>query len=317
MKKSFTLFALALSLSSSFAQELKSKKEEPFLPEEGDWGLAIDATPFLNYAGNFFGKTTANTAPTFNFFTNAQTITGKYFTDAKTAFRGSLRIGMGSATERTKVTNIVAPQPVYPAATAVTDNVWKQSNTTLGLAAGIEMRKGKTRLQGYYGGEIGIYLNTSKDKFTYGNKLAATNIPSLNVNVTAADNFTATNNFGNTGNNVSSSEPINGIIGSARALERKNGSMFSFGLRGFIGAEYFVLPKLSIGGEFGWGIGMTSIGKSTTTWESVGNTGFVGAPNQVGQTQLETSKRSGFALDTDNINSVWGPMGTLRLNLYF
>ena len=37
----------------------------------------------------------------------------------------------------------------WPAASAMVENVWKQSNTTVGLAAGMEMRKGKTRLQGY------------------------------------------------------------------------------------------------------------------------------------------------------------------------
>ena len=79
MKKSLTLLALALGISTSFAQELKSKKEEMILPEAGDWGLAIDADPFLRYAGNFFGKTTTNAAPTFNFFTTANTITGRYF----------------------------------------------------------------------------------------------------------------------------------------------------------------------------------------------------------------------------------------------
>ena len=81
MKKSLTLLALALGISTSFAQELKSKKEEMMLPEAGDWGLAIDADPFLRYAGNFFGKTTTNAAPTFNFFTNDNTITGRYFTE--------------------------------------------------------------------------------------------------------------------------------------------------------------------------------------------------------------------------------------------
>jgi hypothetical protein len=321
MKKSLTLLALALGISTSFAQELKSKKDEMILPEAGDWGLAIDANPFLQYAGNFFGKTTTNNAPTFNFFTNANTISGKYFVDAQTAYRGSLRIGLGSASERNMVTDILKAAAInptangWPTADPMVENVWKQSNTTVGLAAGMEMRKGKTRLQGYYGGEVGIYMNMMKDKFEYGNALAATTTASLNVNVTGADEFTGANAYGNVGNNVAPAA-ISGLIGDARVTERKYGTTFSFGLRGFIGAEYFILPKMSLGGEFGWGIGLSSQGATKTTWEGVGNTGS--GNNSIGGAEIETSKGGGqWWLDTDGVNSVWGPTGTLRLNLYF
>lgn len=324
MKKSLTLLALALGISTSFAQELKNKMEEPYLPEAGDWGLAIDADPFLRYAGNFFGKTTTNNAPTFNFFTNSMTISGKYFTDATNAYRGSLRIGLGSATERNMVADILKSAAVsptangWPVADPMVENVWKQSNTTIGLAAGMEMRRGKTRLQGYYGGEVGIYMNMMKDKFTYGNALAATSTASLNVNVTAADDFTSANLYGNVGNNVNAA-PISGLIGNARVTERKYGSTISFGLRGFIGAEYFILPKMSIGGEFGWGLGLTTQGKTKTTWEGVGDNGNpANTQNSLGTVEIESAKGSGqWWLDTDGKNSVWGPTGTLRLNLYF
>jgi len=324
MKKSLTLLALALGISTSFAQELKSKKDEMILPEAGDWGLAIDANPFLQYAGNFFGKTTTNAAPSFNFFTTAQTITGKYFTDAQNAYRGSLRIGLGSASERNMVTDQLKAAAIsptangWPVADPMVENTWKQSNTTIGLAAGMEMRRGKTRLQGYYGGEVGIYMNMMKDKFTYGNTLAATQSASTNVNVAASDEFTSANLYGNVGNNVAAA-PISGLIGNARVTERKHGSMISFGVRGFIGAEYFVLAKMSIGGEFGWGLGLTSQGKTKTTWEGVGDNGNpANTQNSVGTVEIESSKGSGqWWLDTDGKNSVWGPTGTLRLNLYF
>ena len=151
MKKSIALVALAFGVTSAFAQDLTSKKGEPILPEAGDWGLAIDATPFLNYAGNVFGKTANNTAPTWNFFTNAQTISGRYFKDASTVYRGSLRIGTGSSSTRNMVTDrtpvTAGSQTVFPTAMPMKENVWKSSSSTIGLAAGIEMRKGTTRLQ--------------------------------------------------------------------------------------------------------------------------------------------------------------------------
>ncbi|MCW3076194.1 MAG: hypothetical protein JWO32_803 [Bacteroidetes bacterium] len=315
MKKSIALVALAFGVTGAFAQDLTSKKGEPILPEAGDWGLAIDATPFLNYAGNFFGKTANNTAPTWGFFTTAQTITGKYFKDAQTAFRGSVRIGINSnsvrnmTTDRGAVTSGTAA--VYPSSQPMKENVWKRSNTVIGLAGGIEKRKGKTRLQGYYGGEVGIYLNMMKDKFTYGNALVAPGAGVTNpVSVTNSDAFTGVTN-------IDVAPPIQGVAGSARATQIKNGTVFSFGVRGFVGAEYFILPKMSLGGEFGWGIGLSTTGASTTSWESVGQSGSAGSNATVGTTEIKGSKQGGFSLDTDGKNSVWGPTGALRLNLYF
>jgi len=317
MKKSIALVALAFGVTNAFAQDLTSKKGEPILPEAGDWGVAVDATPFLNYAGNFFGKTANNTAPTWNFFTGGQTITGKYFVDAQTAYRGSLRIGLNSNTSRNMVTDQLKAAALsftangFPDPLPVVENKWKRSNTVIGLAAGIEKRKGKTRLQGYYGGELGIYMDMQKDKFTYGNTLAATSSASTNVNVTASDAFTGVTN-------VDAAAPIAGLIGSARATEIKRGTIFSFGVRGFIGAEYFVLPKMSIGGEFGWGLGISSMGKSSTTWEFVGDNGNPSnTTNSVGTATIEGAKNNSFWLDTDGYNSVFGPTGSLRLNFYF
>lgn len=311
MKKSLTLLALALGLSNSFAQELKSKKEEVILPEAGDWAIGIDATPFLNYAGNMFGKTAANVAPTFDFHNTQQIITGKYFKDASTAYRGSLRIGMNSNTQRAMVADRMTPSNTvvtYPSQDPMVENTWKASSTDIGLSGGLEMRKGKTRLQGYYGGEVGLYFGTSKDKFTYGNALSTNTLNP--VNVSGADQFAGSGN-------INAAAPIQGIIGDARVTERKNGATIGFGVRGFIGAEFFILPKLSLGGEFGWGLGISSTGKSKTTYESIGQSNAAGSVLATGTTEIEGSKQGGFSLDTDNTNTMWAPAGSLRINLHF
>ncbi len=322
MKKSIALVALAFGVTNAFAQDLTSKKGEPILPEAGDWGIAVDATPFLNYAGNFFGKTANNTAPTWDFLTSVQTITGRYFKDAKNVYRGSVRIGFGSNSVREMAANRMltansATANGFPTAVTQVENTWKRSNTDIGLAAGIEMRKGKTRLQGYYGGEAGIYASMQKDKYTYGNTLAVNLTPTgpaqnTNVDVTAADQV------GGSGNVVSAVGIFQGagVGDQARMTERKFGTVFSFGVRGFIGAEYFVLPKMSLGGEFGWGVGLSSTGKSKTTYEATGNNGG-STTDAIGTTEIEGSKNGGFSLDTDNNNSIWGPTGSLRLNFYF
>ena len=270
MKKTSLVVALALGVSSAFAQDLTSKKGELILPEAGDWGISVNATPFLNYIGNFIGGNGLNAAPTINFLSTNQTIMGKYFVDAQTAYRAGVRIGFGSASTAVKV-----PVPVVVPVTFV-DDVTKVSGSNIGLTAGWEKRRGKTRLQGFYGGEAGISLGTGKTVTTYGNALSADN--------------------------------TNG--GLARTKEDKLGSTFGFGLRGFIGAEYFILPKMSIGGEFGWGLAFTNTGEGETTTESWDGTAVV-------TTVAKTGKNSSFGFDTDNLNTVFGPAGTIRFGLHF
>jgi len=311
MKKSLTLLAFVLGMSGAFAQDLTSKKGEPILPEAGDWGLGIDANPFLEYAGNFFGKTTTNVAPTFNFLVPFQ-ITGRYFKDATTVYRGSVRIGFGTVTERNMVTDRLAAYTnttnTYPTNAAEVENVWKSSGNVIALSGGLEMRKGKTRLQGYYGGELGILFGSSKDKFEYGNALNSSTTTPVGVDL-ADDAFTGSGNI-LTGLNIGN---VPGV--DARVIERKNGSQFGIGLRGFIGVEYFLLPKISLGGEFGWGFMMINNGKSSATVESQALNSAGTFVN--GETELEGAKSGEWYLDTDNNNSVWGPAGTLRLNFYF
>jgi hypothetical protein len=309
MKKLITAVALTFVSTGVFAQDLTSKKGEQILPEAEDWSIGADATPFLEYMGNFFGKSSTNPAPTMNFMNStAQTIVGKYFVDPQTAYRVSLRIGLGSTTQRQMVADRSASLTAsnYPNADPTLENSWKHSRTNIGLAVGMEKRKGKTRLQGYYGGEVGLYFSSSKDVFTYGNALNTSTTTGVGVN--SDDSFSSANNVTNI--------DVTGINGQARATERKNGSTFSFGLRGFIGVEYFVLPKISLGGEFGWGLGLSSGGKTTTTYESIGNRGG-GASDEIGTTTIEGAKSGNFALDTDNINALFGPSGSLRVNFHF
>ncbi len=305
MKKQITSVAMALAfgLFTANAQDLTSKKGEPILPEEGDWGIGIDATPFLNYAGNFFGKSNPNTAPSWNFLTKNATIVGKYFKDATTAYRAGIRIGLGSSSKDTLVANrsmTYTPGNVVPYSTV--ENKAKYNNTNIGLTGGIEFRKGKTRLQGYYGGEVGLFFGSQKTTYTYGNTLNPGGSPAVVVDPTE-DNLDGTNV---TPNVISPNQ-----IGSARILERKTSGIFQFGIRGFIGVEYFILPKISLGGEFGWGIGIQNKGKTSTTYETQSTT------NNYGPVTYEVKNGSAFKVDTDNNNSFFGPTGSLRLNLYF
>ncbi len=310
MKKSVLGLALAFGVSSAFAQDLTSKKGEPILPEAGDWAISTDATPFLNYAGNFFGKSSNNVAPTFNFLGSNNVILGKYFKDEKTAYRGGLNIGYNTQSSNNLVTqdhinaaSITASGADLP---KVTDNQ-KISTVGIGLTAGIEKRKGKTRLQGYYGAEAFIYIGSTTTKTKYGN--AFSDSTSMGANSTtsfapAGSGSTATSN-----------------TVTSRVTEVKNGTNFQFGVRGFIGVEYFILPKMSLGGEFGWGIGIQTWGAGQTTTETAYNNTKITnvAVQQATYNSVSKlpAKSSEFTIGTDNKNSAFGPTGSLRLNFYF
>lgn len=307
MKKSILALAVVLGTTTTFAQDLTSKKGEAYLPEAGDWAIGVDATPFLNYVGNFFGKTGPNAAPTWNFLTTNQTISGKYFVEDGMAYRAALRIGFGSDKGSEMVSDRgSATVPTYPSTEpAMVENTYKMGSTNIGLAAGLEWRKGKGRLQGFYGAELGFMISSSKSEYTYGNAYnnAAT---AQNVSPSADDDMMGGANVGN--------DPFGN---SARILSEKSGTMFGLGLRGFIGAEYFVLPKLAVGGEFGWGLGFMANGTSTTEVESEINSGAGDATEMSSTFSTETNNGSSFGVDTDNMNSVFGPAASLRITFHF
>ncbi len=315
------LFSITVS-----AQDLTSKKGSPILPEAGDWGIGIDGTPFFNYLGNFFGKggsTTVTTgtvqtashytnqAPTWNFLANNFSISGKKFIDAKTAYRATVRLGFNNVTTKNQsVDRSITAAPVYPAVPFKIENTWKQSYTNVGVSFGIEKRRGKTRLQGFYGVEGGIGFSSGKNVYKYGNALSTSSKNPVSVDVNGDGFGVTTTTAGVVANNITKDTYGN----DARIKQEKSGFGFEIGARAFVGAEFFIAPKMSIAGEFGWGIGYGFSGKTKTTMESIGNNG---TELVVGNQEISGSKSSNFYFDNDNKNSLFGPKGTIKLNLYF
>jgi hypothetical protein len=265
-KKTVTEYAVMLVQKS----ELVTKKGESILPETGDWAISIDASPFLRYMGNFIGSNGANIAPTFDFLSVSQTILGKYYVDPEKAYRLGVRLGFGSNSSTNKVNSIASVNPIV-----YVDDVTTTSNFALGLTAGKEWRKGKGRLQGYYGIEGGFAVGSASMRRDYGNRLAPNNPWS-------------------------------------RLYENENGTSFSLGARGFLGVDYFIFPKIAIGGEFGWGVVLRTVGEGSSKseyWDS--------ATNTVKTTLMPIGGFTSFNFNSDNLNSLFGPAGTLRLTLHF
>ncbi len=305
MKKILAFVSLVCASFYGFSQDLTSKEGAPILPQAKDWSFGIDATRFIKNAS-------------FDFVSTAQALSLKYFKDPKTAYRIGIRVGLNSWTTKAMVDDRVAASSTvsaYPAAVVMKENVWKKSSTAVGLTFGIEKRRGVSRLQGIYGVEGSLYISSSKDKFTYGNALNASTSPQYGVD-TKNDAMTSPY-FGNA-NNIDTLPKIQGVQGAARVLERKNGVALSLGVRAFIGAEYFVLPKMSLGGEFGWGFGVSSTGRSETKLESIGQSNVSGGSGaSVKGTTIDGGASNHVGLDTDNSNILGGLSATLRLNVYF
>ena len=337
MKKSISLVALAFGVTSAFAQDLTSKKGEPFLPEAGDWSIGIDANPFLNYVGNFIGGNGLNTAPSFNNYSLNQTITGKYYKDANTAYRATIRIGMNNSKMKNAVADFKAPSTAAVAALAEIAeqkfDVRKASTRNIVLGVGYEKRKGKTRLQGIYGADLLVWGGNTKESFKYGNKLTqvADDITTVgfNENLDATDAaYTTDWNTVNASYNSNVATTIAGYdpagLDASRALKRKTNGRIGVGVRAFIGVEYFIVPKISIGGEFGWGVGYQLNTKDKSTWDAEG-TAAASTTQTAGEIKSKDAVNGGgtFIIDTDRnaINSgtynLLGGSANLRLNFHF
>lgn len=299
--KYHSLLILAFSTSLAFSQDttrttaskesespvLLSKKGEPVLPQKGDWALGVDASPLFRYAGNMFNGTLNNTAPTFDAPGTPFTIYGKYFDTDRSAYRAKMRIAYGSASR----SNYVVKDESVPDPNVLVKDTRKNTSSTVSLAFGKEKRRGSGRVQGFYGVEGMVMLSTSKSVYTYGNPMSST----FNSPLTTTDFDTPTS-----------------VASATRVIESKQGTTAGAGVRVFIGAEIFVFPKLSIGGEFGWGLGFTSQADGTTVSErwDTGNSDI----------KRETGKTGGskqFGIDA-GVNSQLGMnSGFLTLMFHF
>ena len=257
------VLGLGLTIQAQDKEQFKSKRGVYILPESGDIGLGFNAAPFLNYMGNMFNGDAGNTV--FTNFINNQAIVGKYYIADDAAIRGELRIGYNSFKNQEFIMkDLDVPDPDV----LVTDKA-VINTTNLHLAGGYEMRRGYGRIQGYFGGMLTLQYSQNSTKYLYGNA------------ITSDFNTPGTTNFG--GN----------ITATGRLTEVHNLTNIGIGVRGFIGVEYFFAPKLSLGGEFGWGPTYNVITDGTRTEERWNGT-------EVETETIDIARDTNFGLDTDN-----------------
>lgn len=243
MKKFFLIAAVLFACTNTHAQAPLSKRGEPLLPDSGEWAIALDASPMLNFIGNVFSSSGNNSV----FKTAADsnlTVLGKYFLNAHKAVRIKANIGIAGKTDKYNTTKSGQTDP-----NVTVEDSWKYSKTSITLGLGIEKRRGKTRLQGLYGAEAMLfYVDGVKHKYKYGNSFSKNDI-------------------------APASHDFNGnIIGDSRITNSKQGATVGLGVRGFAGFEFFILPKLSLGMEYGLTLSYSNRGDGqqvTERWDSV------------------------------------------------
>jgi hypothetical protein len=291
MKKFIITMLVCFMAAVTFAQDkIVSKNGYVVLPEKGDLALGFDGVPVLNFALNAVNimSNTGNTASHPGYVNGMnQVLVGKYFLKDNLAVRGRLGINTTST-----LTKFYFDNPLTPSATDP-ENILIQktrvNNNAFFLGAGLEWRRGHNRLQGFYGGEILIGMSNTTTKNSY----------EIEYNQEAQDS---------------------GVIGlgDSRVLSNKAGTSITLGVRGFAGVEYFIFPKISIGAEFGWGLGFSTTprGKlSVENWSIA--PGETDPSASVIETQGNSSSNS-FGFQVDNgINSALGASGALNIIFHF
>jgi hypothetical protein len=282
MKKQIITLALILFAFGANAQDLTSKNGFPILPEEGDWSLSFDAVPFLDYAFDktrIMSSTPATSSSGALNYRISNTIVGKYMAYANTAYRLKARIQFN----RNVLNNYV---PKDGSSGEFVKDKWTGNSSNITLGAGLQFYRGKGRLRGYYGAEAEFGVSSGPDTdISYGNEMTAENkSPTSTVDFIEGNSLSVSN----------------------RVTATKSGIGFNLGVRGFVGAEYFFAPKMSIGTEFGWGPSFNLYGEGEVSREE-----FDTAGNTLKKTTAKTGAGSGINLDVDNVGA------SLNLAIYF
>lgn len=219
MKKSIFLAAISILFAANLlAQQdtLRNKNGIAYLPERNDWAIGADVTPYINFIGNMFNNSQSNELDL-----SSQNLYFRYYITPKSAIRVNLSIGNKTTNEQYYVQDDFAVMD-DPASKDKVEDALTTKTKDFGLLVGLQKSRGYGRLKGFYGLQLGYSRQKSHSDYTYGNEITG-----INQN--------PTNHWGFDGN---------------RPLDIKEGKVTTMGFGGFVGVEYYILPKVCIGGEY-------------------------------------------------------------------
>ncbi len=204
-----------------------NKNGKELLPKAGDFSLGLSANPFLEYLGGFMGGNSP-VAPKIDGYDGS--IYGKYFLEDNFAVRLKLDLNIGKEVDEADVQDdkLIALDPLNKNIKQTDKHIY--SDNIVNVSLGAEWRRGRSRVQGYYGGEVTLGTAWETSKYVYGNE------------ITLANQTPSITDFGGSNSNTS---PEDGY----RLLKESN-SYCNLGLGGFVGVEYFFTQLVSIGCEF-------------------------------------------------------------------
>jgi hypothetical protein len=247
----FSTASLVLAQENSTATEsssFESKNGFNILPESGDIAVGMTMDPIFNYLGNFLSGDAINSAPGASFLTNPQVSTNhlfaKYFLTDNSAIRATFGFNRVNNFDKQYVQD---DEAIFadPLSNALKEDMVQTIASSFVVGAGYEMRRGNSKVQGYYGGNAFFMISNSRREYSYANPYSE-----LNPNPTTSD-------FG--GNVLANDE---------RMKIDYDGQARGFGVGGFFGIECFIFPKVSLGAELGYNYIYTKTGQSRYHYES-------------------------------------------------
>jgi len=250
MKKILTISLGLLLTGVTIAQsndQIQNKKGVDIMPVKGEWALGAGFN-VLGFVGNMFTNTNnnsyANSLMRNNF--GGQSIFGKYMISDNNAVRVSVFNAGQNTTTKYKAYDDKTTDP-----DSLVFDVQKYRTSSTRIGVGYEFRKGSTRLRGIYGADAFVGWGTGQNyDYTYGNAMTFDNQAPYSINP---------NGYGSIG--------VQNTPNAERIVSVNNSNAFNLGLRGFIGVEYFIAPKICIGTEFGWNVTYTNSGDRTVITE--------------------------------------------------
>tara|TARA_B110000285_G_scaffold227512_1_gene288960 strand:- start:1574 stop:2467 length:894 start_codon:yes stop_codon:yes gene_type:complete len=249
--KKILMIALALGVTASVNaqsnEQMQNKNGVDIMPVKGEFaiGLGTNLSTFTGFVGNMFGGFTgSNDLGNSTYLTNpggtTVAIFGKYMTSDSSAIRLSFHVYGEDIIDKYEAYDDLVNNPD---SMVIDSRRFNESSNYISL--GLEWRRGKSRLRGFYGGDAVLSWTNEHTHYNYGNDITATNVTP-----------TTSASLGNVWN------PDFG-----RITEERTGAIFGIGVRGFVGVEYFIAPKICVGTEFGWTAMMSHNSKSTTSYE--------------------------------------------------
>ena len=304
---------------------LTAQEEKDYLPKAGDWAIGIDMQPVYRFFGNIANGTQNNSLNQFGGEQALQgqnpgipgigvTIISKIMLDNTIALRANVGVGK-SVDNHFDYRQDDKALFDNPLSEAKVEDKYMHNNAAYSAAVGIEFRKGKNRIQGYVGADLVFGLVKDRYEFTYGNALTELNqtpsrggTPGGNLRPDGTPYLVYP--YNNLGLKIPNYNPNGGggvPYWTETFLTESYKNTIIGGVAGKVGVEYFVVPKLSFGGEVSLLVKESFIRGSYTTSE-----GYNPTTQQVEtHTELVNPSNRQFFLGTTDMG------GKLFMMFYF